>query len=102
MKHGMQMNHGIMIEGATMQGRKEREIDPATQALRACVTQAETESGLDPITLQRMQDMQEFLTTADTWFRDMLTVPRPKLMMLMKMGTKVVSLLSLTGGKKSR
>ncbi len=84
------------------QGRKEREIDPATQALRACVDQAETESGLDPITLQRMQDMQEFLTTADTWFRDMLTVPRPKLMMLMKMGTKVVSLLSLTGGKKSR
>ena len=46
--------------------------------------------------------MQEFLTTADTWFRDMLTVPRPKLMMLMKMGTKVVSLLGLTGGKKSR
>ncbi len=84
------------------QGRKEREIDPAMRALRACVDQAETESGLDPITLQRMQDMQEFLTKADTWFRDMLTVPRPKLMMLMKMGTKVVSLLSLTGGKKSR
>ncbi len=83
------------------QGRKEREIDPATQALRACVAQAETESGLDPTALRRMQDMQEFLATADTWFRDMLTVPRPKLMLLMKMGTKVVSLLNFAGGNKS-
>ncbi|WP_217359016.1 hypothetical protein [Ruegeria arenilitoris] len=80
---------------------KEREIDPATQTLRACVAQAETESWLDPIALQWMQDMQDFLATADTWFRDMLTVPRPKLVMLMKMGTKVVSLLNFTGGKKS-
>lgn len=83
------------------QGRKEREIDPATRALRACVSQAEIESGLDPIALQRMQEMQEFLATADTWFRDMLTVPRPKLVRLMKMGAKIVSLLNFTGGKKS-
>ncbi|MEL7132294.1 MAG: MarR family transcriptional regulator [Pseudomonadota bacterium] len=83
------------------QGRKEREIDPATQALRSCVAQAETESGLDPTVLRRMQDMQDFLATADTWFRDMLTVPRPKLILLMKMGTKVVSLLNFTGGKKN-
>ena len=83
------------------QGRKEREIDPATQALRACVAQAETDGRLDPTALQRMQDMQEFLTTADTWFKEMLTVPRPKLMMLMKMGTKVFSLINFAGGKKS-
>ncbi len=82
------------------QGRKEREIDPATEALRVCVAQAETESGLDPIALRRMQDMQEFLETADTWFHDMLTVPRPNLMMLMKMGTRVFSLLNFAGGKK--
>lgn len=84
------------------QGRKEREIDPATAALRACVEQAEAEGGMNPEVLKRMQDMQEFLSTADKWFQDMLTVPRPKLIMLMKMGTKVVSLLGLTGGKKAR
>ncbi len=83
------------------QGRKEREIDPATQALRACVEQAKQESGLDPVALERMQEMQTFLATADTWFCDMLTVPRSKLVKLMKMGTKVVSLLNFGGGKKS-
>ena len=83
------------------QGRKEREIDPAAQALHACVAQAEAESGLDPTALRRMQDMQEFLATADSWFRDMLTVPRPTLVKLMKMGTKVVSILNFSGGKKS-
>lgn len=83
------------------QGRKEREIDPAKAALQACVEKAESEGGLDPTVLKRMQDMQEFLATADKWFNDMLTVPRPKLIMLMKMGTKVVSLLNFAGGKKS-
>ncbi len=83
------------------QGRKEREIDPATQALRACVEQAKQENGLDPVALERMQEMQTFLATADTWFCDMLTVPRSKLVKLMKMGTKVVSLLNFGGGKKS-
>ena len=81
------------------QGRKEREIDPAAQALRACVAKAESERELDATALQRMRDMQDFLATADTWFHDMLSVPRPKLVMLMRMGTKVVSLLNITGGK---
>ncbi|MEM6637377.1 MAG: MarR family transcriptional regulator [Pseudomonadota bacterium] len=83
------------------QGRKEREIDPAISALQACVEQAETEGGIDPTVLKRMKDMNEFLGTADRWFHDMMTVPRPKLVMLMKMGTKVISVLGLTSGKKS-
>lgn len=82
------------------QGRKEREIDPARSALKACVEQAESEGSMDPAVLKRLQEMQGFLTTADAWFQDMLTVPRPKLMMLMKMGRRVVSLLSLGGGRK--
>ena len=81
------------------QGRKEREIDPASSALRACVQQAEAEGDIDPVVLGRMREMQSFLETADKWYHDMLTVPRPKLIMLMKMGSKVASLLKLTGGK---
>ena len=83
------------------QGRKEREIDPAAAAIRTCVAQAESESGLEPEVLQRMQAMQDFLSTADKWYHDMLTVPRPKLIMLMKMGSKVASFLKLRGGKPS-
>ena len=82
------------------QGRKAREIDPAQTALQTCVAQAERDGDLDPVTLKRMQDLQELLTLADSWFSDMLAVPRPKLMMLMKMGAKAVSFLSFTESKK--
>ncbi len=81
------------------QGRKEREIDPAALALRACVDQAEGESGLNPVILERMRAMQDFLKTADTWYNDMLTVPRPALLRLMNMGSRVVSLLKFASGK---
>jgi DNA-binding transcriptional regulator GbsR (MarR family) len=81
-------------------GRKEREIDPAIRAIDVCVNQAETESDLNPVVLSRMQDMQGFLTTADRWSEQMLSVPKSKLSMLMKMGDKVLSLLKI-GNKKT-
>lgn len=79
------------------QGRKEREIDPAMRVIAECVDVAQTEADLNPIILKRMQDMQDFLGTVDTWYGQMLSVPKSKLNLLMKMGSKVVSLLSLTG-----
>ena len=83
------------------QGRKEREIDPAMQLIADCVEAAESEKNLDPVALQRMREMQEFLGTVDNWYAQMLRVPRSKLNMLMKMGDKIVSLLSI-GGKKDQ
>lgn len=81
------------------QGRKEREIDPAIQAIEECVGLAAGEPDLDPEVLKRMQDMQAFLGTVDTWYGQMLGVPKAQLNMLMKMGTKVFSVLKLTGKK---
>lgn len=81
------------------QGRKEREIDPAMQVLADCVASAETEKDLDAVALARMKEMQELLHTVDTWYGQMLGVPKNKLNMLMKMGNKVISLLSVTGKK---
>ena len=81
------------------QGRKEREIDPAMAAISECLETAEQEPGLDPRVLARMNEMQEFLTTVDRWYAQMLKVPKSKLMMLMKMGDKVLSLLKITGKK---
>ncbi len=80
-------------------GRKEREIDPAIRAIDVCVRQAEKEKTLDPVALERMQEMHQFLTTADRWSEQMLSVPKSKLASLMKMGDKVLSLLKI-GGKK--
>ncbi len=81
-------------------GRKEREIDPAMRALDICVSQAATEKGLSPVVLERMQNMQDFLNTADKWSDQMLSVPKSKLSALMKMGDKILSLLKI-GGKKT-
>lgn len=81
------------------QGRKEREIDPAMRVLSDCVAAAEVEANPDPVALARMKDMQDFLTVVDTWYDQMLGVPKSKLQMLLKMGNKVISLLSITGKK---
>lgn len=81
-------------------GRKEREIDPAMRAIDICVKQAVDEPGLHPVALSRMQEMHDFLVTADRWSDQMLAVPKSKLSMLMKMGDKVLTLLKI-GGKKA-
>lgn len=81
------------------QGRKEREIDPAMSAIGACLDQAETETGLNPIVLERMQALQNLLQTTDKWYGQMLGVPHSKLRMMMKMGDKVFAMLKLTGKK---
>jgi len=80
-------------------GRKEREIDPAMRVIADCVETAQQEKGLNPVVLERMKNMHEFLGTFDGWYSQMLGVPKSKLTMLMKMGSKVVSLLTLTGKK---
>ena len=81
------------------QGRKEREIDPARVAIADCVAQAEAEEGIHPIVLERLHAMQAFLETADTWYTQMLGVPKKQLNMLMKMGDKVFSVLRLANRK---
>lgn len=81
------------------QGRKEREIDPAIAAISECLETAEQDPGLDPRVLARMTEMQEFLTTVDRWYEQMLKVPKSKLMMLFKMGDKILALLKVKGKK---
>ncbi|MEM1162084.1 MAG: MarR family transcriptional regulator [Pseudomonadota bacterium] len=79
------------------QGRKEREIDPAISAIAECVRMAKEEPGLHPDVVKRMKAMQDFLGVADRWYSQMLQVPKTKLMMLMKMGSRVFSFLGKGG-----
>ena len=71
------------------QGRKEREINPAMSAIADCLAKARNEKGLDPTILTRMEDMQAFVSTVDTWSNQMLEVPKDKLSMLMKMAARL-------------
>lgn len=76
------------------QGRKEREIDPAAAALRACLAEARGDAAISPVALKRLGEMSAFMETVDRWYDQMLSVPAPKIMALIRMGSKVVSLLS--------
>lgn len=88
------------IAARIIAGRKTREIDPALATLRACVVEAETDPAVDATARARLRAMLEFTETMDGWYAQMLRVPRPKLLMLVRLGAKVVSLLP--GGDRKR
>src|SRR5437660_2239358 len=69
--------------------RKEREIDPAVDALRSCVADAERDAKLHPVADQRLKDMLAFVEGMDRWYAQMLTVPKPKLASLVRLGTRI-------------
>jgi DNA-binding transcriptional regulator GbsR (MarR family) len=79
--------------------RKEREIDPAVQALRACVADAEGDPKLHPLAARRLKDMLGFVETMDRWYAQMLTVPKPKLAALMRLGARIISFLPIGKSK---
>jgi DNA-binding transcriptional regulator GbsR (MarR family) len=82
------------------QGRKEREIDPAAAAIRACRAAAEQDENVSPVARRRLEDMETFVGDIERWYDQMLSVPPPKLMTLIKMGAKVADLLRF--GRKER
>jgi DNA-binding transcriptional regulator GbsR (MarR family) len=83
-------------------GRKEREIDPAVAALRHVLETADGDPQISPVARARLKEMQSFLGTLDTWFSQMVTVPPATIMALMKLGTRVVKLVSLGRGPSAK
>jgi DNA-binding transcriptional regulator GbsR (MarR family) len=75
------------------QGRKEREIDPAAAALRACLADAEGDPRVSAVAKRRLAEMEDFVGTVNRWYEQMLNVPAPKIMALIRMGAKVASLV---------
>jgi DNA-binding transcriptional regulator GbsR (MarR family) len=75
--------------------RKQREIDPAVETLRACVAASAGDPKLHPVAGTRLRTMLEFVETLDRWYVQMLTVPRPQLARLIRLGSRIVSLLPL-------
>ncbi|MGA8816127.1 MAG: MarR family transcriptional regulator [Xanthobacteraceae bacterium] len=81
-------------------GRKEREIDPAIAALRICRAEAEGDSKISPVALARINALLEFVDTMDRWYGQMKIIPRSQIAAMVRLGAKVVSLLSF--GKRKR
>ena len=75
------------------QGRKEREIDPAVAALKVCTEEAKRDRQISETARARIEAMQGFVTTIDDWYQQMMSVPPGRLMLLIKLGKKVLAFL---------
>jgi DNA-binding transcriptional regulator GbsR (MarR family) len=74
-------------------GRKAKEIDPALETLRVCVAEAQADPTVHPVALARLKEMLEFTETIDRWYGQIVTVARPKLMALLKLGARIAALI---------
>lgn len=81
-------------------GRKAREIDPALATLRFCVDKAEDDPRVTRTTRRRLRDMMEFTAAVDQWYGQMLSVPKPKRELMLKLGAKIASLIPGSGGRR--
>jgi len=80
------------------EGRKAREIDPAQAALNTCVETAKNDKNITPVARERLEDMLDFVNTMSRWHDQMIRVPKPVLMRLIKMGDGVTRFL----GRKNK
>lgn len=75
------------------QGRKEREVDPAVTALKLCKAEAQHDPRISTTAKSRIDAMHDFVTTMDDWHREMIAIPPNRLMLLIKMGRRVLNFL---------
>ena len=79
---------------AIMDGRKKREIDPTLLVLRECSAEAKKDPETPEQVRQRIAEMQEFLEEVSGWYEQIRAMPRPTLLKLMRMGTRVAKIVS--------
>ena len=78
---------------AIAKGRKQREVDPAVAALKACRAEAEADPTISRSARGRIEAMHDFVTTMEQWHDDMINVPPSKLLTAIKLGRKVLNFL---------
>ncbi len=77
-----------------LDGRKRREIDPTVQMLRDCVQESKNDTETPEQAKQRIATMLEFLEEMTGWYDQIRGMPRPTLLKLMRMGTRVAKMVS--------
>ncbi len=73
--------------------RKKRELDPTLTMLRHAVAEAGEDRQTDPEVQQRMESMLGFVETLTNWYEQVRRLPKPTLIALMKMGSKVAKIV---------
>ena len=76
-----------------MDGRKRREIDPTLQMLRECSQESKRDNETSDEVKERISTMLEFLEEMTGWYDQIRGMPRPTLLKLMRMGTRVAKIV---------
>jgi DNA-binding transcriptional regulator GbsR (MarR family) len=76
-----------------IEARKRREIDPTLTVLRQCLIDARAEGGDDPLVVERIESMVEFVQASSAWYDDVRRLQQPILVKLLKLGAKVARLI---------
>ena len=79
-------------------GRKEREIDPAIAVLKSCMADVENDPTVSQVAAARLKEMHAFVQMLDSWYGQMLSIPKSKLAAVVRLGTKIFRFLP--SGKK--
>jgi hypothetical protein len=82
------------------QGRKAREIDPALTVLRSCVAEAKIDAAVPPNVRKRLTAMLDFTEIVDRSFGEIMRLPVPTLMALIRMGGAVARFAGRKSNKK--
>jgi DNA-binding transcriptional regulator GbsR (MarR family) len=81
-------------------GRKAREIDPALAVLRSCLADAKADAAVPPSVRKRLTAMLDFTETVDRSFGEIMRLPAPTLMGLIRMGGAIARFAGRKSNKK--
>jgi DNA-binding transcriptional regulator GbsR (MarR family) len=82
-----------------VEGRKEREIDPAVLTLRQCVQDAKGDKRMPSIATARLSEMLEFVESLNACYAQLQKLPKSKLGAIVRMGGRIANLLGRKGRK---
>jgi len=74
-------------------GRKQREIDPTLTMLRLVADNTKYDHEVSPGQRAQIDELVGFMETMTSWYDDIITIPKDKLLRLMKMGAKVAKFI---------
>lgn len=83
-----------------MEQRKRRELDPTLTMLRQAVLDADGDRQTPKEVKERIANVLEFMETFTGWYEQMRSVPRPTLLKLMRLGTRVTKFLGKDAPEK--
>ena len=80
--------------------RKRREIDPTIALLGELAEKLDGRKDVPEHVRERIGRMHQFIGTLSSWYEDIQRVPKPTLVALMKLGSKVARFVPSRGGTR--